>query len=39
MSIKILLLKSNEEIITEVQEIANPESKQAIGYHLHNPFV
>ena len=38
MSIKILLLKSNEEIITEVQEIANPESKQAIGYHLHKPF-
>ena len=29
MSIKILLLKSNEEIITEVQEIANPDSKQA----------
>ena len=38
MSIKILLLKSNEEIITEVQEIANPESKQAIGYHFHKPF-
>ena len=38
MSIKILLLKSNEEIITEVQEIANPDSKQAVGYHLHKPF-
>ena len=38
MSIKILLFKSNEEIITEVQEIANPESKLAIGYHLHKPF-
>ena len=38
MSIKILLLKSNEEIITEVQEISNPDSKQAIGYHLHKPF-
>jgi len=38
MSVKILLLKSNEEIITEVQEIANPDSKQAIGYHLHKPF-
>ena len=38
MSIKILLLKSNEEIITEVKEIAKPESKQAIGYHLHKPF-
>ena len=38
MSIKILLLKSNEEIITEAKEIANPESKLAIGYHLHKPF-
>ena len=38
MSIKILLFKSNEEIITEVQEIANPDSKLAIGYHLHKPF-
>ena len=31
MSIKILLLKSNEEIITEAQEIANPDSPTAIG--------
>ena len=38
MSIKILLLKSNEEIITEAQEIANPDSTTAIGYHLHKPF-
>ena len=38
MSIKILLLKSNEEIITEAKEIANPDSKLAIGYHLHKPF-
>ena len=38
MSIKILLLKSNEEIITEAKEIANPESKLALGYHLHKPF-
>ena len=38
MSIKILLLKSNEEIITEAKEIANPDSTTAIGYHLHKPF-
>ena len=38
MSIKILLLKSNEEIITEAQEIANPDSTTAKGYHLHKPF-
>ena len=38
MSVKILLLKSNEEIITEAREIANPETKEAIGYHIHKPF-
>jgi hypothetical protein len=38
MSIKILLLKSNEEIITEVKEVAHPETKQALGYHVHKPF-
>ena len=38
MSIKILLLKSNEEIITEVQELADPETKESIGFKLHKPF-
>ena len=38
MSIKILLLKSNEEIITEAREMVNPDTKEPIGYHLHKPF-
>ena len=38
MSIKILLLRSNEEIITEAQEIADPETKEPVGFHLHKPF-
>ena len=38
MSIKILLLRSNEEIITEVQELLNPETKESVGYKLHKPF-
>ena len=38
MSIKILLLRSNEEIITEVQEIADPNTKESIGFKLHKPF-
>ena len=38
MSIKILLLRSNEEIITEVQELADPETKESVGYKLHKPF-
>tara|TARA_A100001234_G_scaffold183996_1_gene167318 strand:+ start:113 stop:538 length:426 start_codon:yes stop_codon:yes gene_type:complete len=38
MSIKLLLLRSGEEIITEVQEMVNPETKEPMGYHLHKPF-
>ena len=38
MSVKLLLLKSGEEIITEVQEIEDPETKQALGFRLHKPF-
>ena len=38
MSIKILLLRSNEEIITEVQEITDPTSQESIGFKLHKPF-
>ena len=38
MSVKLLLLKSGEEVITEAKEIVNPETKEPMGYHLHNPF-
>ena len=38
MSIKILLLKSNEEIITEAREMVDPDTKEPMGYHLHKPF-
>ena len=38
MSVKLLLLKSGEEVITEVQEIEDPETKQALGFRLHKPF-
>lgn len=38
MSVKLLLLKSGEEVITEVQEMLNPETKEPMGYHLHKPF-
>ena len=38
MSIKILLLKSNEEIITEAREMVDPDTKEPIGNHLHKPF-
>lgn len=38
MSVKLLLLKSGEEIISEVKEICSPESNDPIGFHLHKPF-
>ena len=39
MSIKLLLLRSGEEVITEVREMLNPDTKEPMGYHLHKPFV
>ena len=38
MSVKLLLLKSGEEVICEVQEMMDPDTKQPIGFHLHKPF-
>ena len=38
MSVKLLLLKSGEEVITEVQELMDPENKEPIGFKLHKPF-
>ena len=31
-------MRSNEEIITEAQEIDDPETKEPVGFHLHKPF-
>ena len=38
MSVKLLLLKSGEEVITEAKEIVDPNTKEPLGYHLHKPF-
>ena len=38
MSVKLLLLKSGEEVITEVKEILDPDSQDPIGFHMHKPF-
>ena len=38
MSVKLLLLKSGEEVITEVKEIVDPETKDPVGFHMHKPF-
>ena len=31
-------MKSGEEVITEVKEILDPDSKDPIGFHMHKPF-
>ena len=38
MSVKLLLLKSGDEVITEAKEIVDPNTKEPMGYHLHKPF-
>ena len=38
MSVKLLLLKSGEEVITEAKEIVDPNTKEPMGYHLHKPY-
>ena len=38
MSVTLLLLRSGEEIITEAQEVFDPETKDPVGFKLHKPF-
>ena len=38
MSIKLLMLRTGEEVISEVREITEPETERPLGYHLHKPF-
>ena len=38
MSIKLLMLRTGEEVIAEVKEIIEPETEKPLGYHMHKPF-
>ena len=38
MTVKLLLLKSGEEVICDAQELVDPETKEAIGFKIHKPF-
>jgi len=38
MSIKLIYMRTGEEVISEVKEIAHPDSGEPIGYHMHKPF-
>ena len=41
MTIKLMLLKSGEDVISDVTEmcVGTEENRQVIGYHLHKPCV
>ena len=36
--IKLLMLRTGEEVISTVKEIVEPETEKPLGYHLHKPF-
>ena len=36
--IKLLMLRTGEEVISTVKEIVDPETDKPLGYHLHKPF-
>ena len=39
MTVKVMLLKSGEDVISDAKEIMDTEKKGIVAYHLSNPFV
>ena len=39
MTVKVMLLKSGEDVISDAKEIMDNEKKGIVAYHLSNPFV
>ena len=39
MTVKVILLKSGEDVIADVQEMISPTTEQVIGYFLSSPCV
>tara|TARA_B100001115_G_C15671865_1_gene324444 strand:- start:55 stop:408 length:354 start_codon:yes stop_codon:yes gene_type:complete len=39
MTIKVLVLKSGEDVIADVQEMVSPTTEQVMGYFLSSPCV
>ena len=39
MTVKVILMKSGEDVISDAQEIIDKENKGIIAYHLKNPYV
>tara|TARA_B100001989_G_scaffold152491_1_gene108824 strand:- start:1751 stop:2113 length:363 start_codon:yes stop_codon:yes gene_type:complete len=39
MTVKVILMKSGEDVISDAQEIIDKDNKGIIAYHLKNPYV
>ena len=39
MTVKVILMKSGEDVISDAQEIVDKENKGIVAYHLKNPYV
>ena len=39
MSIKVILLKSGEDVISDAKEILDTERQGIVAYHLSNPYI
>jgi hypothetical protein len=39
MTVKVILLKSGEDVITDAQELLDKEEQGIVAYHLKNPYV
>lgn len=39
MTVKVMLLRSGEDVISDAKEILDNEQKGIVAYHLSNPFV
>lgn len=39
MTVKVMLLKSGEDVISDAKEVLNRDENNIIAYHLTNPFV
>lgn len=39
MTVKVILMKSGEDVITDAQELLDKEQQGIVAYHLKNPYV
>ena len=39
MAIKLVVLKSGEDLIADVKEIQSENSNEVIGYYFYNPLI